>query len=178
MIATQAVQLNPLSDSEYAEFAALQVVEYAHQLVSAGEVAAENGIATAQERLAALLTDRLRVAGHTFFVASSAPAGVRVGWVWLSPAPEFLGPGHESTRWLSQVTVEEAHRRRGWGRSILVAMERHLAAAGVEQIWLRVFNWNVVARALYESQGYELATQFATDAHLCKRLSRTGPAES
>jgi GNAT superfamily N-acetyltransferase len=167
----QSVQLTPFTDDEYTEFAALQLVEYAHQLVRANEVSAEDGVAVAQDRLADLLAGRLRTADHIFFIARSAHPASRVGWIWLSPAPAFLGPGHERTRWLSQLTVEETLRGAGWGRAILVATERHLAAVGVEQIWLRVFDWNVVARALYVSCGYELAHQFARDAHLYKTLS-------
>jgi ribosomal protein S18 acetylase RimI-like enzyme len=149
----------------------LQIAEYAHQLVRAGEVTAENGVVTARERLDDLIADRLRAAEHVFFVATSAAHdALRVGWVWLSPAPQFLGAGRGRMRWLSQLTVDELYRNRGWGRAMLDAVEHHAAALGVEEIWLRVFDWNVVARRLYESGGYELVNKFATDAHLRKRL--------
>jgi len=167
----QSVQLTPVSDDEYTEFAALQVVEYAHQLVRANEVSADEGIAVARARLTDLLAGRLRAAGHALFVVRSALDAARVGWVWLSPAPAFLGAGHERTRWLSQITTESGERGKGWGRATLVEMERQMAAAGVEQIWLRVFDWNVVARLLYLSCGYLLAQQFEVDAHLYKKLS-------
>lgn len=164
------VNLVSLSAAEYVEFAEQQVLEYANQLVRGGEVASERGAAVARERLADLLADRLRGSGHEVLAAVAADGGTRVGWVWLSPAPEHLGPGHDRTRWLSQITVNECRRGLGWGRATLAAIERRLASRGVEQLWLRVFNWNVAARRLYESQGYELATQFATDAHLRKYL--------
>jgi len=173
MNTTPVARLTLATDAEYAKFAALQVKEYARQLVRAGEVAAENGAATASERLQDLLADRLRSVGHTFFVATPAHENVRIGWIWLSPAPEFIGSGRDHTRWLSQLTVEELHRGRGWGRAILVATEDHCVSIGVEWIWLRVFNWNQVARRLYTSHGYELATQFSTDAHLRKILVGT-----
>jgi len=147
----------------------LQILEYARQLTLAGEVSPEAGIGVAAERLEDLLADRLRGLGHTFLVARSERDGTRVGWAWMSPAP-FLGPGHERTRWLSQLTVEEACRRQGWGRAILTALERFEMDRGAREIWLRVFDWNVAARRLYESHGYELANQFATDAHLRKRI--------
>jgi ribosomal protein S18 acetylase RimI-like enzyme len=147
----------------------LQVLEYARQLARAREVSAEDSVGAARERLEDLQADRLRGLGHTFLVARSERDGTRVGWVWLSPPP-FLGPGHERTRWLSQLTVEESCRRQGWGRAILTALERFERERGAREIWLRVFDWNVVARRLYESHGYELANQFATDAHLRKRI--------
>ena len=141
-------------------------------MLRAGEVAAEDGAAEAAEPLQDLLADRLRPIGHTFFVATPAHGSVRIGWVWLSPAPESIGSG-DRTRWLSQLTVEELHRGRGWGRAILTAMEQHCVSIGVEWIWLRVFDWNQAARRLYTSHGYELANQFATDAHLRKILLGT-----
>jgi ribosomal protein S18 acetylase RimI-like enzyme len=167
----QSMHLTPVDDTEYANFAKRQVVEYARQLAKAGEVAESESIAVSRERLRGLLADELRPAGHLFFVARSAILKPRLGWVWVSPAPAFLGPNRTCSRWLSQITVEETVRGRGWGRALLRATERHLAQLGVEQLWLRVFDWNTTARALYDAQGYELVQRFANDSHLRKRLS-------
>ena len=165
------MHLTPVDDAEYADFAERQVVEYANQLARAGEVTEGDSLAVAGQRLRALLADELRAAGHQFFVARSAIVKPRIGWVWISPAPAFLGPNRAGTRWLSQLTIEETVRGRGWGRALLNATERHLLQMGVEQLWLRVFDWNTAARALYDSQGYELVQRFTNDAHLRKRLS-------
>jgi ribosomal protein S18 acetylase RimI-like enzyme len=165
------MQLTPVDDAEYADFAKRQVVEYARQLANAGEVAESDSIAVSRERLRGLLADELRAAGHLFFVARSAILKPRVGWVWVSPAPAFLGPNRSGSRWLSQMTVEETVRGPGWALALLRATERHLVQLGVEQLWLRVFDWNTTARALYDAQGYELVQRFANDSHLRKRLS-------
>lgn len=165
------MQLTACDDSEYREFSSLQLVEYANQLARAGEVSAEDSLAVARERLGDLTDDRLRSGGHEFLVARSSQDDVRVGWVWLSPAPSFLGAGHERTCWLTQLTVEEAERGRGWGRAILDALDRHACHRGHTEIWLRVFDWNVVAQRLYRSHGYDFARKFAVDAHFRKRLT-------
>jgi ribosomal protein S18 acetylase RimI-like enzyme len=165
------MRLNPANDSDYADFAQRQVVDYAEQLRRAGEVTESESVALAREHLRALLDDELRAAGHQFLAARSAIVKPRIGWVWISPAPEFLGPISSRTRWLSQLTVEEKVRGRGWGRALLNATERHLMRLGVEQLWLRVFDWNTAARALYDSQGYELVQRFTNDSHLRKRLA-------
>jgi ribosomal protein S18 acetylase RimI-like enzyme len=172
VMSRRSVRLSETTDSEYAEFTSQHIVEYAHQLERAGEVPVGHGLATSQSRLLDLSADRLRAADHVFFVARSAYDASRVGWVWLSPAPTFLGPGHDGSGWLSQLTIHEALRDSGWGRATLVATEHHLASAGVDQLWLRVFTWNAVARRLYESLGYEPVRQFPRDAHLRKKLSR------
>lgn len=167
----KVVHLVACSDSEYADFARQQVAEYATQLARAGEVPAEAGLSVARERLQDLSGDRLRPLGHEFFVARSAHGSSLVGWVWLSPPPAFLGPAHERTCWLSQLTVEEARRGQGWGRAILTAIEQYERSRGSRAIWLRVFDWNTAARRLYRSQGYELVRKFDVDAHLCKALT-------
>ncbi len=165
------MHLTPVSDTEYAEFAQRQVAEHALTLVRAGEVPEKEGEAAARHVLAALLADELRGQGHSFYVARSRLVRPRIGWVWLSPAPAFLGAHHDRYRWLSQLTIDERVRGRGWNRALLTATERHLSSLGVEQLWLRVFDWNTSARALYDSQGYELVERFAVDAHMRKRLS-------
>ncbi len=170
-VEANAVHLTPVDDAEYADFTKRHVVDYAHQLTRAGEVSEAESIEASRLRLGALLADELRKAGHLFFVAHSGIVKPRIGWVWVSPAPAFLGPNHAHTRWLSQLTVEETVRGRGWGRALLTATERYLAKIGVEQLWLRVFDWNTTARALYDSQGYELVQRFPNDSHLRKRLS-------
>ncbi|HEY4105978.1 MAG TPA: GNAT family N-acetyltransferase, partial [Polyangiaceae bacterium] len=128
-------------------------------------------LVSARVRLAALLADELRSAGHWFFSARSAIVKPRIGWVWLSPAPAFLGANRPRSRWLSQLTIEDTIRGRGWNRALLNATERYLTGIGVEQLWLRVYDWNVAARSLYEAQGYELIERFANDSHLRKVLS-------
>ena len=167
---SRIVTLTACDDGEYRDFCARQVVEYANQLARAGETSPEVSLATAQERLRDLTEDRLRSVGHEFLVARSAEDGALVGWTWLSPAPPFLGPGHERTCWLSQLTVDESHRRLGWGTAILHAVERHAANLGSQAIWLRVFDWNLAAQRLYQSRGYELARKFRVDAHFYKQL--------
>src|SRR4051812_5306805 len=99
-----SLALTPLHSAEYAEFAESHVHEYARQHVNAAEWEADGAIDHARSELKELLNDSLRAVGHLFFKAVDQNAK-RVGWIWIAPAPEFLGPGHERTRWLSQITV-------------------------------------------------------------------------
>jgi GNAT superfamily N-acetyltransferase len=164
------MQLSPVTDAQYAEFAKRHLVDYAEQLTRAGEVTKEESLAAARKRLHGLLADELRINGHQFFVARSRILKPNIGWVWVSPAPTFLGRKREGARWLSQLTVDPAVRGRGWSRALLHATEQHLLELGVEQLWVRVFDWNTAARTLYDEQGYELVERFGKDSHLRKRL--------
>jgi ribosomal protein S18 acetylase RimI-like enzyme len=137
--------------------------------VNAGEWTPEAATALARERLADLIADRLRGEGDRFFTGVTADR-TRVGWLWVSPAPSFLGPDHARTCWLSQITVEEEHRGQGYGRALLEALHAQLRHERVAEIWLRVYDWNTVAQRLYRALGYELARKFETDSHMRKLL--------
>ena len=167
------LMLAPMSDREYADFAQLQVAEYALQHVRAGEWPEAEARARSRRELKELLSGDLRPSGHGFW--RGRVAGVAVGWVWVAPAPPFVPGDRAAVRWLAQITVEESQRGRGVGRQLLATLEELLAEAGVRELWLRVFDWNLPARRLYQAAGYAEVARFATDAHLCKRLTARPP---
>jgi hypothetical protein len=91
------MDLQPLTDDEYADFAERQVAESARQRILADEWTPEVAPALARAEAADLLADRLRGAGHRF-LKGVAPDGTLVGWLWVGPTPAFLGPGRERPR--------------------------------------------------------------------------------
>ena len=171
------LSLLPLTDADYHDFAERQVAESARQRVEAGEWTWPDAQQRARAELADLLADRLRGHGHTFWKGVRAADGVPVGWVWVGPGPAFLerygvrDPAR--ARWLSQITVRDDIRGRGYGQALLTALHEQLAAEGVEALYLRVYDWNTAARRLYARCGYQVERQFATDAHLRKHLTAT-----
>ena len=164
-----------LTDAEYGDFAQRQVDESARQRVEAGEWMPTDAHERARVEHADLLSDQLRGQGHTFLKGVQPAEKGPVGWVWVSPGPAFLeryGVEDPSRAgWLSQITVRDELRGQGYGKALLTALHEHLAAEGVEALYLRAYNWNVAARRLYARCGYEVVRQFATDAHMRKDLT-------
>src|SRR5437763_595461 len=78
--------------------------------------------------------------------------GVLVGWLWVGPGPMFLERygvrDLARARWLSQITVRDELCGRGYGQALLAALHEHLAAEGVDVLYLRVYDWNTAARRL------------------------------
>ena len=84
--------------------------------------------------------------------------GRLVGMVDLSPA-ELLLPSHSlppDGRYVCALSVVPSHRRRGLGRRLMEAAERHAGATeGVTQLWLHVETAAAGTRSLYGQLGYE-----------------------
>ena len=166
----RSVELVPLNDAEYGDFAERQLVETAYQRVRGGDWKEEVAADLSRESLTDLLSDSLRGSGHTFLKGIDT-SGALVGWLWVSPAPEFLGEDRDRKRWLSQITVESGLRHCGYGRALLEALHRRLEEQGVEELWLRVYHWNETAIRLYEKTGYEVMKRFSTDSHMRRRIA-------
>ncbi|HSO28244.1 MAG TPA: GNAT family N-acetyltransferase, partial [Anaerolineales bacterium] len=60
------------------------------------------------------------------------------------------------TAFIYDFVIDEAYRRRGYGRLALLALEDKAREMGIDQIALHVFGHNHAARALYESVGYQV----------------------
>jgi ribosomal protein S18 acetylase RimI-like enzyme len=132
-------------------------------------------VGRARDSIQEVLGDDPGPRGHRFLKGVD-DAGDRIGWVWVGPPPDAFHL--EDAQWLYQITVEETARGRGFGRGLLVALENLLAGEGVEALHLNVFKWNVVARNLYDSLGYEVVLDTATEAGMRKRLPRHAASSS
>ena len=63
--------------------------------------------------------------------------------------------GHDGHRgWIYYLAVDPAMRGRGYGRLLVAAAERWLAARGIPKVMLMVRPENAAVRAFYEAAGY------------------------
>nr|WP_237399376.1 GNAT family N-acetyltransferase [Rathayibacter iranicus] len=74
-----------------------------------------------------------------------------VGSLWLGPHPSDL----EGVWYVWDVEIDAGERGRGLGRAAMLLAERHVLSCGGSALALNVFGFNMPARALYESLGYE-----------------------
>lgn len=64
--------------------------------------------------------------------------------------------------YVSTVFVEEAYRRKGYGRKLIREMEERAAKMGVNTIRLDTFSWQ--GKAFYEALGYEIVGHYENEA--------------
>jgi len=144
-----------MTQSEFEEYLARAVPEYAASKVQAAMHAAEDAERLAREELERLAPDGPATPGHLLFTA--VDEGAAVGILWLGLPVEW-----RPQPWVYDIWVDEIHQGKGYGRAIMLAAERELAARGLHELGLNVFGYNTPAIKLYESLGYEVTAQQMT----------------
>ncbi|MGB3426872.1 MAG: GNAT family N-acetyltransferase [Burkholderiaceae bacterium] len=141
--------LVPMSDAEYATFAATSVVAYAADKVASGQWAAEPSLELARKALDDLLPQGRQSADNYLFSVLDDQAR-RVGTLWIG-VKEQAG---RRIAYIYDLRIAPECRRRGHARRALAAAEGEARKLGLGGIGLHVFGHNGGARALYEALGY------------------------
>jgi ribosomal protein S18 acetylase RimI-like enzyme len=138
---------------EFEAFRSRLVREYAAEHVRAGNWTEDEAEARSAEQTDELLARGVDTPGMLLLMAETS-GGETVGHVWvgLERRPGFPGA------WIYAIEIATHERGKGYGRALLRAAERETARHGVRTIGLNVFGPNTVARNLYESAGYEVAS--------------------
>jgi ribosomal protein S18 acetylase RimI-like enzyme len=144
--------IRPLTQSEYDQRVPALKAEYAVDEVRAGRGTVEEVAAQIDRQFATLLPDGLATEGQLMFAGEVN--GEVVGFLWIG-----LPTSERPQAWIYEIQVDEAHRRRGHGRALMLAAEDELRARGVTRLGLNVFGHNPGARQLYESLGFETTSQ-------------------
>lgn len=149
-----------MTEEEFQEFRTRAVTGYAAAHVDAGNWSEDEAERIAAEETDRLLPDGVATEGMLLLVAETAADGpIGMAWVALYD-PQERGP------WIYDIEIFSEQRGKGYGRALLEALEREVAARGGEVLGLNVFGANAVARRLYESSGYEI-----TSVYMRKRLT-------
>ncbi|WP_243232810.1 GNAT family N-acetyltransferase [Microbacterium sp. CIAB417] len=150
-----AVRVVGMTPERFERFAAESERGFAEELAGTGRMTPADAAAEARRQFAKELPEGLSSRGQALFVAEAE--GVEVGILWLGLRTR-AGTPHA---FILDVAVHEAHRRRGYGREIMLAAERESAARGAGSIGLHVFAANAPAVALYERLGYRRVEELA-----------------
>ncbi|MFC1440076.1 GNAT family N-acetyltransferase [Streptacidiphilus sp. N1-10] len=140
----------PMSEDEFGAWLARESEGYVAGQIAAG-MTPEQARARWQAEHTAVLPDGLATPGAV--VRRLEAGGVPVGAVWVGTAIPEASPD-EPPAWVFMVAVDEPHRGRGHGRSLMLLAERECVARGVRELGLHVFAANTPAVSLYRSLGY------------------------
>jgi methyltransferase (TIGR00027 family) len=148
------LRVRPMTVAEFEAWRPRLVSEYAADNVRAGRWREDVAEARSAQELQELLPQGVDTAGMLLFVAESS-AGERVGHLWLAIGGRT---GSGSAAYIYDIEIDAKHQGHGYGRALLRAAETEAVQNGFDSIALNVFGVNQVARNLYESAGYDIAT--------------------
>jgi ribosomal protein S18 acetylase RimI-like enzyme len=150
------IALRPLREDEYQAWDAAHRAQYALGLVEHARLSRAQAEAKVERDVPAVLPHGLATENvHVWVVEAD---GRRVGTV-------FVGV-RDNAAFLYDITIDEAERGRGHGRSAMLALEGEVRALGYDRLALNVWGGNDVARGLYRSLGVS-----EDSVHMSKPLS-------
>jgi ribosomal protein S18 acetylase RimI-like enzyme len=161
-----------MTHQDLGAFIRAQVVDYAQERMDDGSWSRSDAVERAWAGLARVIAWQQKAmhAERQRLLTAITPWGESVGWLWVKLGP----PGSWGrSAFLCQMTVAPAVRQQGYGRAILAALEAKLAAEGVAELRLNVFEANLPAQRLYAAAGFEPVAQHATMRQLRKALPGT-----
>ena len=144
-----AAQLRPMRDDEFAAWLPLMRERYAADMVEQAGMSPERAAAKAEEDTERLFPGGVPAPQHAVYVIEVD--GEAAGDLWLTEREETMEP----CLFVYDITVDEQHRGRGYGRAAMVFAEEEARRRGIGRVALNVFGGNEVARRLYRSLGYE-----------------------
>jgi ribosomal protein S18 acetylase RimI-like enzyme len=137
---------------EFTRFRLRLVSQYAADQVRVGNWSAEQAEVLASQEVDGLLPDGVATTGMLLLAAETA-AGAVIGYAWVA----IERPG-SSGAWLYDIWIAPEQRGHGFGRALLTIVELEVAKRGSCSLGLNVFAGNEVARQLYDSSDYEVAS--------------------
>jgi ribosomal protein S18 acetylase RimI-like enzyme len=156
------IRLEPMDDATFAAWEEASIRDYAAEKVEAGTWLPSDALERATREFAAELPDGRVTAGHE--VCSMVnDDGERVGMVWFAEEERPFG----RVAFIYDISVEPAHRRRGYAREALARVEAYAREHELAGVQLHVFGGNSGARELYRRVGF-----VETDVTMIKRVDR------
>ena len=157
------IVLEPMSEAEFAAYAAESIPEYARDKVRAGQWAEANALELSRQGLQEMLPQGVATPDNQLFTLREAEGSAAVGMLWFA-VQERAG---EKIAYVYDVGIHPQYQRRGYASEAFAALEGEARSRGLSGIGLHVFGHNPGARAPYEKLGYE-----ATNINMFKRVSR------
>ena len=147
------LRLRPATPAEFGDWLPRHEAGYAELIAASGAMSPEEAREKARRDTERVFPAGLDSPGQLVFrvLAGDEP----VGTLWLA----VPGPDDALMAWVYDIEIDPACRGRGYGRAAMLLAEAEARARGMTSIGLNVHGQNMVARALYDSLGYEVTAQ-------------------
>lgn len=134
--------------SEFADYLAYFVPDYAAEISANYDQDADSALATAQRDVETSFPQGVETPGQDLFCIITEADPTPLGYLWCKPDAD--GP----CVFISDFCILPAHRGKGHAKAALTALEKRYAATGHSEVRLRVAADNDIAQNLYRSVGF------------------------
>lgn len=148
------IHLVPMTADEFEPYLTRAIAGYAADNVKAGYWNSTEALQRSEQEFKHLLPEGVATAGNYLYSIKDPDLGENVGMIWLAA----LERGSVKRGFIYDFKIVEAKQGRGYGRQALQAIDDVARSLGLPSIGLHVFAHNSVARHLYETAGYEVAS--------------------
>lgn len=150
-----------MQEPEFTTYLKRAINDYAQDKVDAGNWQPSEALEKSRQGYQSLLPEGVSSKDNYLFRIENEQ-GTYLGMIWFKA--DFEGP--KPTAFIYDFVIEEAYRRKGYGKQALLALEEKVKALEIDTLALHVFGHNKGARKLYEQVGYEI-----TNINMAKKLS-------
>ena len=146
------VVLHPMSETDFAEFLAYFIPDYAAEIAANYHLSSDDALAQAKREAAASLPDGERTEGQSLksIVRTENGTEQRIGYLW------YRANAEDSSAFIYDFYLLPEFRSQGLGSLAMKSLESLLASEGIRQIKLRVAAENAHAKKVYEANGYQV----------------------
>ncbi|MDG4656330.1 GNAT family N-acetyltransferase [Ectobacillus antri] len=143
------LSLQPMTKETFQVFLQEEIQSYAQSIAKSMLLTEEQALQRSKEQINKLLPDGHLTKHHYLF---DVVGEKQVGNVWV-----FLDQ-EKKRAFLYNIRLVEEERGKGYGRMTMTLLEEWVKEQGMMHLALHVFSYNTVARNLYESLGFEVAS--------------------
>jgi ribosomal protein S18 acetylase RimI-like enzyme len=154
------VTLPPMEPGAWEAWRVVSIRTYAAEMVRIAGWPRDGAEERATTVFTRVVPSGMNSPGHEFRSIMTRDGEI-VGALWFA-AEDEVGRG---AAFIWDITIDEGHRGRGYGRAAMEALEPLARSLGYDTIRLHVFGDNAVARHLYLAVGYG-----ETDVTMVKRI--------
>jgi ribosomal protein S18 acetylase RimI-like enzyme len=126
------------------------VAGYAEENARVKNWPAEGSLERSKNEVEALLPQGIHTEGNHLYTIIDGRTSEKVGYLWA----RVYDQSGAKLGFVLDLEIDERHRRKGYARAAMLALEEEAESWGVVRLGLHVFAHNVAARRLYESLGY------------------------
>ena len=141
-----------MREEAFEEFLALSAKGYADDNIRSGRWPGAGSLERAAAELAESLPNGIHTPDNYIFEIAASQEGASVGYIWFAVRDQY---GQRSA-FIYDVEIKPEFRRQGYATAAFEAVEKHVAALGIQTVGLHVFAFNEGALALYKKLGFQV----------------------